>query len=270
MSLPAQPVSRNVKGRVVFLGTGTSIGVPVIGCNCSTCTSSNPKNSRSRCSLVVGLPEGNLLVDTTPDMRSQLLREQIGIVHSVLYTHDHVDHVYGVDDLRIFPYYLDSPLPLFCEEDVEARIRKSFDYAFAAVTQAYPRGSVPQLEFHRITTDPFDVLGGHVIPIRLQHGKFRVLGFRFGNFAYCTDTNEIPAESWSLLGNLDVLVLDCLRVRPHPTHFGLQQAIKIAKTIGARQTYFTHMSHDLEHDEICASLPAGMTLAYDGMEIPLN
>lgn len=270
MNLPSHPYCRDVRGKIVFLGTGTSIGVPVIGCTCSTCTSPNPKNYRTRCSLAIGLPGGNLLVDTTPDLRAQLLREHIGLVHSVLYTHDHVDHVYGLDDLRIFPFYLDAPLPLFCEAEVEARIRKSFDYAFAAVAQAYPRGSLPQLEFHRITTEPFELLGVQVTPIRLHHGKFRVLGFRFGNFAYCTDTNEIPPESWPLLENLDVLVLDSLRPRPHPTHFSLQQATKIAMTIGARQTYFTHMSHELEHEEVSASLPDGMTLAYDGLEIELT
>src|SRR5690348_12315087 len=151
---------------MILLGTGTSIGVPVIGCGCSTCTSENPRNKRLRCSLVLGLPEGNLLVDTTPDLRTQLLREQIGIIHATLFTHDHADHVFGLDDLRLFPYYLGHPMPVYCEEQVEARIRKSFDYAFTEEAQNYA-GGVPQIDFRRITTEPFTLLGQSVVSIRL-------------------------------------------------------------------------------------------------------
>jgi phosphoribosyl 1,2-cyclic phosphate phosphodiesterase len=253
---------------MVFLGTGTSVGVPVVGCGCPTCTSSNPRNQRLRCALVVGLPEGMLLVDTPPDLRTQLLREKIGVVHSVLFTHDHADHVFGLDDLRLFPYYLGRPLPVYCEEQVEARIRKSFDYAFAEAP--YAGGAVPQIEFRRITTEPFAVLGARVIPMRLAHGRFEVLGFRFGNVAYCTDTNEIPPESRDLLRGLDVLVLDALRHKPHPTHYSLEEAVATARSLGARRTYFTHMSHELEHEATNAVLPAGMELAYDGLRVPLT
>ncbi len=203
-------VTADVSGQMIFLGTGTSVGVPVIGCGCPVCTSDDRHNNRLRCSLVLGLPEGTLLVDTTPDLRTQLLREQIGLVHATLYTHDHADHVFGLDDLRLFPYYLGHPMPVYCEQQVEARIRKSFDYAFAHEGKHYA-GGVPQIEFHPITTEPFEVLGARVTPMRLEHGRFRVLGFRFGNIAYCTDTNLIPAESWPLLAGLDVLVLDALR-----------------------------------------------------------
>jgi phosphoribosyl 1,2-cyclic phosphate phosphodiesterase len=262
-------VTADVRGQLVFLGTGTSIGVPVIGCGCTTCASTDPRNSRLRCGLVLGLAGGNLLVDTPPDLRTQLLREKIGIVHATLYTHDHADHVFGLDDLRLFPYYLGHPMPVYCEEQVEMRIRKSFDYAFAAEAQNYG-GGVPQIAFERISTEPFEILGERVIPIRLAHGKFRVLGFRFGNIAYCTDTNGIPPESWPLLESLDVLVLDALRHRPHPTHFSLNEAVEAAQRIGARQTYFTHMSHDLEHAATNAALPPGMELAYDGLRIPLG
>lgn len=256
-------------GQLVFMGTGTSVGVPVIGCGCDVCQSSAPHNKRLRCSLLLGLPEGTLLVDTTPDMRTQLLREGVGIVHSTLYTHDHADHVFGLDDLRLFPYYLGHAMPIFCEEQVENRIRKSFDYAFANEAKHYA-GGVPQIEFHRITTEPFDVLGARVIPLRLEHGKFSVLGFRFGNVAYCTDTNRIPPESLAQLAGLDVLILDALRFKPHPTHFCLDEAVEVAKQLGAKQTYFTHMSHDLEHEATNRSLPAGMQLAYDGLRIPLT
>ena len=254
---------------MVVLGTGTSIGVPVIGCGCTTCTSTDPRNKRTRCSLVIGFPDGNLLVDTPPDLRFQLLREQIGIVHATLFTHDHADHVFGLDDLRLFPYYLGHPMPVYCEEQVEDRIRRSFDYAFA-VEARYQGGGVPQIEFRRIATDPFKILSQRIIPIRLEHGRFRVLGFRFGNVAYCTDTNNIPPESWPLLQGLDVLVLDALRAKPHPTHFSLSEAVEAAKRVGAKRTYFTHMSHDLEHQATNAALPAGMELAYDGLRVPLS
>lgn len=253
----------------MFLGTGTSVGVPVIGCGCPTCTSTDPRNNRLRCSLVLGLPEGNLLIDTTPDLRTQLLREQIGIVHSTLYTHDHADHVFGLDDLRLFPYYLGHAMPIYCEPQVEARIRKSFDYAFAAEAAAYA-GGVPQIQFRPISTEPFEVLGIRFTPIRLEHGRFRVLGFRFGNIAYCTDTNRIPPESWPLLEGLDVLVLDALRLKPHPTHFSLKEAVEVAQRVGAKRTLLTHMSHDIEHAATSASLPAGIELAYDGLRLPLT
>jgi phosphoribosyl 1,2-cyclic phosphate phosphodiesterase len=262
-------VTTDVRGQMVFLGTGTSVGVPVIGCGCPTCTSSDPRNQRLRCALVLGLPEGTLLVDTPPDLRTQLLREKIGLVHATLFTHDHADHVFGLDDLRLFPYYLGHPMPVYCEAQVEARIRKSFDYAFAQETQPYA-GGVPQIVFRRITTEPFDVLGSRVIPLRLAHGRFEVLGFRFGNVAYCTDTNRIPPASRALLSGLDVLVLDALRAKPHPTHFSLDEAVAEAGAIGAKRTYFTHMSHDLEHEATNRALPEGMELAYDGLRVPLT
>jgi phosphoribosyl 1,2-cyclic phosphate phosphodiesterase len=266
--LPKQIVSADVSGQLVFLGTGTSVGVPVIGCGCPVCTSTDPRNKRFRCSLVLGLPEGNLLVDTTPDMRTQLLREGIGIIHSTLYTHDHADHVFGLDDLRLFPYYLGHAMPIYCEAQVEARIRKSFDYAFLSEAKTYA-GGVPQIDFRPIETEPFEVLGAKVIPLRLEHGKFRVLGFRFGNIAYCTDTNHIPPESKALLQGLDVLIVDALRHKPHPTHFSLEEAVEAARELAPKQTYFTHMSHDIEHEAVNASLPAGMQLAYDGLRLPL-
>jgi phosphoribosyl 1,2-cyclic phosphate phosphodiesterase len=254
----------------VFLGTGTSVGVPVVGCGCAVCTSTNPRNQRNRCGLAIGLPEGNLLVDTTTDLRTQLLRERIGLVHAVLFTHEHADHIFGLDDLRLFPFYLGHKVPLYCEERVEDRIRKSFDYAFADEAVAAHAGGVPQLEFRRISTEPFELLGAQVVPIRLMHGRLEVLGFRFGRIAYCTDTNFVPPESWPLLEDLDVLVLDALRPKPHVTHFSLEQAIDVARRVGAKRTLFTHMSHELEHEATNQSLPAGMELAYDGLRLDLT
>jgi phosphoribosyl 1,2-cyclic phosphate phosphodiesterase len=216
------------------------------------------------------LAEGNLLIDTPPDLRLQLLREQIGIVHAVAFTHEHADHLFGLDDLRLFPFYLGHAVPLYCEPQVEMRIRQSFDYAFnqKAATHA---GATPQLAFHSIGTEPFTVVGARIVPIRLDHGpRFQVLGFRIGNIAYCTDTNGIPPESWPLLEGLDVLILDALRHRPHVTHFSLDEAVATAARIGAKRTLFTHVSHDLEYVETNRALPVGMELAYDGQRLPLT
>jgi phosphoribosyl 1,2-cyclic phosphate phosphodiesterase len=269
MTPPNLPRSIDLAGQFLFLGTGTSTGVPMIGCDCATCTSDNPKNKRTRCSVVLGLPEGNLLIDTTPDLRSQMLREGIGIVHSLLFTHDHADHILGLDDVRAFNYFLGGPLPTYCEDFVEDRLRRSFDYAFDPEAPHHG-GGVPQIEFRRIATEPFSVLGERIIPIRLGHGRFRVLGFRIGNVAYCTDTNLIPEVSLPLLDGLDVLVLDALRPRPHSTHFGLDQAIAAARHLRPKRTLFTHMSHELEHQATNATLPEGLELAYDGLRLPLR
>jgi phosphoribosyl 1,2-cyclic phosphate phosphodiesterase len=268
--LSDSPVSRDITGRLVFLGTGTSHGIPVVGCGCTTCTSSNGKNERTRCSLALGLPEGNLLVDTPPDLRAQLLREGVGLVHAVLYTHEHADHLFGLDDLRIFAHYLGHDLPVYCDRLVEERIRTTFDYAFDPATREYPAGGVPRLSFRPVTGRPLELLGARVIPIPLRHGRFHVWGYRFGGVAYCTDTNQIPPESQRLLEGLDVLVLDCLRRQPHATHFSLDEAIETARRLAPRRTLFTHMCHDLEHEATNAALPPGMELAYDGMSIPLD
>lgn len=268
--VPKPSVSRDIAGQLVFLGTGTSVGVPAVGCGCDTCTSSDPRNRRTRCGLALGLPQGNLLIDTPTDLRAQLLRERIGIAHAVLYTHEHADHIFGLDDLRLFPLYLGHSLPLYCSPAVEARIRRSFDYAFNPPPNLH-RGGAPDLALHRVTTEPFELLGARVVPLRLMHGpNFEVLGFRFGNVAYCTDTNGIPPESMALLKGLDVLIVDALRFRPHATHFSLDEAIEVARQLQPRRTLFTHMSHDVEHAATSAQLPAGMELAYDGLSLPLT
>lgn len=263
-------VTSDIRGQFILLGTGTSVGVPSLGCGCPVCTSTNPRDKRLRTAAIFGLPEGNLLIDTGPDLRMQLLREGIGVVHAVLYTHEHADHVFGLDDLRIMPFYTQHEVPLYCEESVEHRIRLAYDYAFDGREETHP-GAVPKLAFHRIGTEPFEVLGTRVIPLRLQHGpRFQVLGFRIGNIAYCTDTNFIPEETVPLLEGLDVLVLDALRIRPHATHFSLPEAVAFAERVRPKRTYFTHMCHDLGHDETNATLPPGMELGYDGLRVPLS
>ncbi|MBL9091820.1 MAG: MBL fold metallo-hydrolase [Planctomycetaceae bacterium] len=269
MSLIPIANPNDVRNTLLFLGTGTSVGVPTIGCGCEVCQSTNPRNQRTRCSLAIGLPEGTLLVDSSPDLRMQLLRERIGMIHAVLYTHEHADHLFGLDDLRVFPYYLGHRLPLYCESFVEERIRKSFDYAFHPDVDS-AQTSYPRLTLQPIALEPFSVLGAQVVPIRLYHGRFKVLGFRFGNIAYCTDVNSIPDESWPLLEGLDVLILDALRIKHHPTHFNVAQAVEAARRIGAKRTYFTHIAHEIDHDTVNATLPPGMELAYDGLRLELS
>jgi phosphoribosyl 1,2-cyclic phosphate phosphodiesterase len=198
-----------------------------------------------------------------------LIREGISRIHAVLYTHAHADHLFGLDDLRIFPRYLGGDLPVYCEKRVEAHIRRSFSYAFDPAAREFPAGGVPRLGFRRIATEPFEVLGARVIPVPLRHGRCRVLGFRFGGLAYCTDVKEIPPESESLLAELDVLILDCLRREPHATHLSLDEAIDVAKRLAPRRTLLTHLSHRLEHEATRRELPPGIEPAYDGLRIPL-
>ncbi len=256
---------------VIFLGTGTSVGVPALGCDCIVCTSEDPRNQRTRCAVVIRTPQGHLLIDTPPDLRTQLLREKISLVHQVLYTHEHADHLFGLDDLRLFPFHLGHPVPLFCEERVEQRIRHSFDYAFSSVKPTHP-GAIPKLEFRRISPyKVFDVLGLKVLPLRLKHGpRFDVLGFRIGNFAYCTDVNEVPPETIDALKGVETLVLGALRYRPHPTHFHLDAAVAAARQIDAGRTFFTHLSHDFDHAKVEAELPEGISLAFDGLRLTFD
>lgn len=237
----------------------------MIGCDCPVCTSPNPRNNRTRPSVLMHLPGGDLLIDTGPELRLQLVREKIKLVHAVLYTHYHVDHLFGLDDARIFPLKLNHPLPVYCTDDVEEVIRQAFSYAF------HPPATgglvLPQLDLRRIDHRPFEVLGETVTPIPLLHGRFNVLGFRIGNLAYCTDVSRIPNDSWPLLEGLDTLILDCLRPgESHPSHFGLDEALTVIERVKPKQTYFTHMSHKWDYDHP-PRLPSGVALAYDGLRI---
>jgi phosphoribosyl 1,2-cyclic phosphate phosphodiesterase len=247
----------------LFLGTGTSVGVPMIGCECPVCRSDNPRNQRYRSSALIRTPRGNILIDTGPELRLQLVRERIGVVHSVLYTHYHVDHLYGLDDLRIVAKYLDGPVPLYCSEEVEKVIRQTFPYAFT--DEAAPIGFVPKLAFHRILGEPFEVLGETVTPIPLIHSIFNVFGYRIGDVAYCTDVSEIPDASWKLLEGVRVLIIDCLRYKKHPAHMGLNDALEIIERVGPEKAYFTHMSHEFDYEQLPKMLPGGVEMAYDGL-----
>jgi phosphoribosyl 1,2-cyclic phosphate phosphodiesterase len=249
-----------------FLGTGTSTGVPMLGCACATCKSSNPRNRRDRCAAVVRTPNGNILIDTPPELRLELLRADVGLVHSVLYTHYHADHLFGLDDLRQFPRLLGGPMPVYCADDVEAVIRATFPYVFHNAYGDVPASFVPKLDFRRIKPgESFTVLGQRVLPVELVHAQFRVLGFRFGDVAYCTDVSRVPEASLPLLRELKVLILDALRYRPHPAHFGLDEALALIAQLKPQRAYLTHLSHDLEYEEVSRKLPANVQLAYDGL-----
>lgn len=259
--MPAAPIT------VTILGSGTSHGVPMIACDCPVCTSPDPRDKRLRPSIIIRYDNTSLLIDTTPELRLQCLAHDIRRVDAVLYTHYHIDHVAGLDDLRRFNWLQEGAIPVYGQTATLDRLRVMFPYVFEE-ENSYP-SAVPKLELHAI--DPgaprFDVGGRTITPIPLMHGKLQVLGFRVGDFAYCTDVNYIPPESWPLLRGLDVLILDALRKRPHPTHFNLDQAVATAKQIGAKRTLFTHIAHELGHAETNASLPSGMELAYDGQKI---
>jgi phosphoribosyl 1,2-cyclic phosphate phosphodiesterase len=251
-----------------FLGTGTSVGVPMIGCDCAVCRSDDPRNNRYRCAVLIRAPGGNILIDTPPELRLQLLRERVSHIHAALFTHYHADHLFGLDDLRPIPRFIGRPVPLYCTAEVEGKIRQSFSYAFSPSVEHLPAGMVPKLLFERITADPFEVLGERVTPIPLIHAHFDVFGFRIGDVAYCTDVSEIPRGSWPRLEDLDVLVLDALRQKPHPAHFGLDQALDAIAQFRPRQAYLTHMSHELEHEATNRRLPPHVRLAYDGLSFP--
>ena len=258
-----------VDGReLILLGTGTSVGVPQIGCDCAVCRSDNPKNHRTRTGVFIPAPQGHILIDTPPELRLQLLRERIKLVHAVIYTHSHADHIFGLDDLRICGHVLDAPVTLYCEEPVEQQIRRAFHYAFSTPPPGLHKFAIPKLQLRRIGQEELDILGQKVRPIRLMHGRLPILGFRIGDVAFCTDVSEIPQESWPLLDGLDTLVIDALRHRPHPTHFSIEQSLAVIERVKPKHAYFTHISHDLDHDETNARLPPGVELGYDGLRIP--
>jgi phosphoribosyl 1,2-cyclic phosphate phosphodiesterase len=252
--------------KVTFLGTGTSHGVPMIGCDCATCRSTDPRDARLRPSIYVETGRARVLVDAGPDLRHQALSHRITTLDAILFTHGHADHILGMDDVRRFNAIQRGAMPCFGDPQTLDDIRRMFAYVFDPAT---PKGGgLPLLQLFAVA-GRFCVADLEVQPVPIFHGQRPILGYRFGAFAYLTDCSRIPDEAWPLLHDLDVLVLDALRIRPHPTHFSLDEAVETAAKIGAKQTFFTHMCHDLAHAETCARLPRGVTLAHDGLILNL-
>ncbi|MBV8516717.1 MAG: MBL fold metallo-hydrolase [Acidobacteria bacterium] len=249
--------------RVTFLGTGTSTGVPVIGCRCRVCTSDDPRNQRLRQSVAIEAEGKHFLIDTTPDLRLQLLRHPIPRLDFVLYTHSHSDHLMGLDDIRPFNFRQRESIHAFANPMTARAIRRAFAYIWDTSTQI--GGGKPQLELHEVE-ERFTHEGVAITPIPVAHGDWTILGYRIGGFAYITDTSGIPDESMELLKGVDVLALDGLRPAPrHPTHFTIGEAVECAKRVGAKTTYIIHLAHEVEHAEVAATLPDGIELAWDGL-----
>lgn len=251
---------------LLVLGSGTSQGVPAIGCDCDTCTSSDARDTRLRPSVLIEADGLRLLIDTSSDFRAQMLRHNIRRIDAVLYTHAHFDHIGGFDDLRQYNFLQNAPMRVFGASDTIAALRTTFRYAFGAATQE--GGGLPRVITGEVEpATPFTIDGIDVLPIPVMHGVLPILGYRVGDVAYLTDTSEIPEESIPLLRNLDVLILDALRHREHPTHFSLRQAVEAAERIGARRTYFTHIAHNILHERDSALLPESMEFSYDTLLI---
>lgn len=251
---------------LTILGSGTSTGIPVIGCNCPVCTSENPLNHRTRCSALIKYGKLNILIDTATDLRQQLLREDINHIDAVLYTHSHADHMHGIDDLRVFTLRDKAAIPLYGSASTLEKIRHNFAYIFDP--DAEP-SYIPLLKTCPVA-DTFKLFELEVIPVPLLHGSMEVFGYRIGPLAYLTDCNLIPEESFTLLEGVTSLVIDGLRITPHKTHFNIMQAVAMAQKIGAEQTWLTHLSHEIDHTRHDKELPAGIRLAYDGQTIDIS
>ena len=252
---------------IAVLGSGTSVGVPTIACGCAVCRSTDPRDKRLRPSVLVSYNGRNVVIDTTPDFRTQVLRAGVERLDAVVFTHAHADHIMGLDDVRPFNYHQRSGIPIYGSEQTIETVRRVFEYVFAE--QAH-ESSVPHLETHLLDGRPFDVFGLPFRPIPLKHGRLDVYGYRFGAAAYLTDHSAIPETSLEALRGLDVLFLDALRHRPHPTHTTVARALEYVAELKPRRAFLTHICHDLGHDETERALPPNVRLAYDGLLIQVE
>jgi len=256
--MPAPPV------KITVLGSGTSVGVPTIGCHCAVCSSTDPRDNRLRPSILISYGGYNVLVDTTPDFRTQALRAGIERLHAVLFTHAHADHMMGLDDVRPFNFRQSGDIPVYAAPDTMASIRRSFPYIFDGAQKVT---NIPHIDPRLIDGTAFDLFGVEFVPVPIFHGPWPIYGFRFGNAAYLTDHSEIPESSMEMLRGLDIIFLDALRYKPHPTHSTVEQSIRTVEKLGARRAFFTHIGHDLGHQRAESLLPPHIRLAYDGLEL---
>ncbi len=254
-----------------LLGTGTSTGVPVVGCDCEVCTSEDPRDRRLRCSVLIdaclpGQPPLQFLIDTSTDLRQQALAHGVHRVDAILFTHAHADHIFGLDEVRVFNFRQGAAIPCFGSKETLERIRRTFAYVFE---EGQEGGGKPNLDLREID-GAFRCLGVDIVPVPVLHGSLEVLGFRIGPFAYVTDCSRIPAASLDLLRGVEVLVLGALRYRPHPTHFSISQALEVVEELGPKQTYFTHLTHEVRHGAPEVDFPEGVAFGYDGLRIRLS
>lgn len=253
-----------MKATLTVLGSGTSMGVPTVGCDCDVCHSSDPRDRRTRPSVMVEYGGATVLIDTTPDFREQAIREQIRKIDAVLYTHAHADHVLGLDDLRPLSFrHKPNKLPLYARPEAADFLRNMFRYIFDA---DYKFGGLAEVELRPIT-GTIELFGARFEPVRVIHGESEIYGFRFGSAAYLTDHSDIPEASFVCLEGLDVLFLDALRHKPHPTHSTVTNSLRIVERLKPKRAFFTHICHDLPHAATNASLPSHVQLAYDGMRL---
>ncbi len=252
--------------KITFMGSGTSMGVPTIGCECAVCVSDDPHNKRTRASLLVQAHNLNLLIDTATDFRSQAIRENLKRVDAVLYTHSHADHILGLDDLRPFSYRQQQHIPCFGNKEALDGICDMFRYVFS---EPQPGGSIPRIDI-RPVQGAFEFEGLPVQPLPVLHGKLNVNGYRIGSMSYITDCSEVPEETYRMLRGTSILVLGVLRYAPHPTHLNVEKAMKIIEKVEPDAAYFTHISHDFDHEKTGSELPSNVYLSYDGMSLELN
>lgn len=251
--------------KVLVLGCGTSTGVPLIGCNCKICTSANPKNKRLRPSILISENNLDILIDTPPDLRTQALREDVKNIDIVLYTHTHADHLFGIDDLRMFNFIKKAPIPIYASETAINFIKNKFDYIFQEKTLSSKPSLIPN-----ILKDRIEINGLSITAIPVYHGSDMINGYRINDFAYITDVSKIPDTSFGLLHNLKVLMIDTLRYKPHPTHLTVEEAMAVSKRISPLKTYFTHMGHNIDYEEICKLVAIDNFIpAYDGLSFEI-
>ncbi len=251
--------------KITFLGTGTSHGVPLVGCNCSTCTSNDPRDRRYRSAIYIQLSDLSILIDTPPELRLQLLENKIRKIDAVLFTHPHADHLMGFDDLRAINRLQKEEIYCYGNKMTINRIENIFDYIF---NQIQLGGGIPEVILRKVDAS-FRINNTSVIPLPVKHGKLDIFGYKIGELAYITDCSFIPKETFSLLSDIKVLIIDALRYRPHPTHMNIEEALEVVDRLNVDRAYFTHLSHDLKHQKVNNELPSYVQLAYDGLQLEI-